>query len=225
MAKTVTANQIFIGCPWKTIKSKYEGMLSYLHNSQPLSFILIGREDDQSAEDLFNVIKSKLTSSSYAIFDVTYGNANVSLEFGIADALEIPSALYLNTFKSPSKSQHDRAIISDLSGRRRKEYKNETQLWKLLEQFCKSHEFTKKFSKCMEKQLKRYSRGKKRRYKLLALRCIHSLDSKEKIRREDLFHSLSQTYTTVEIETVLKILKSGNLLSVSQGRYSFVELA
>ena len=52
----------------------------------------MGRGDSQEAQDLPDVIKERLFSSSLAVFDVTGGDANVSLEFGLAEANEIPRA-------------------------------------------------------------------------------------------------------------------------------------
>jgi len=52
----------------------------------------VGRGDSQEAQDLPDVIKERLFSSSLAVFDVTGGDANVSLEFGLAEANEIPRA-------------------------------------------------------------------------------------------------------------------------------------
>ena len=56
----------------------------------------MGRGDSQEAQDLLDVIKERLFSSSLAVFDATCGNANVSLEFGLAEANEIPCAKTAN---------------------------------------------------------------------------------------------------------------------------------
>lgn len=82
----VISNQIFIGYPWRTIRPKYLKIIQKLEKRFPLYLVLVGREVDHSAEELLKVIKQSLLSSSAAIFDVTGGNANVSLEFGIADS-------------------------------------------------------------------------------------------------------------------------------------------
>jgi hypothetical protein len=46
---------------------------------------------------LLEVIKERRESSSFAVFDASGGNANVSLEYGYAEAFDIPRALYLST--------------------------------------------------------------------------------------------------------------------------------
>jgi len=56
----------------------------------------VGRGDSQEAQDLLDVIKERLFPSSLAVFDATGGNANVSLEFGLAEANEIPCAKTAN---------------------------------------------------------------------------------------------------------------------------------
>src|SRR5689334_22627240 len=94
--KEIIPNQIFIGCPWKTVRKKYLGISEQLKKKFPVHFVIIGSEVGNSAEDLLNNIKSKLESSSDALFDVTGGNPNVSLEFGFAEGRNIQSALYMS---------------------------------------------------------------------------------------------------------------------------------
>jgi hypothetical protein len=96
VAKTgVIPNQVFIGCPRKIVRVKYERAIVSLSKKFPISFIIIGRADGQDAEDLLKIIKEKLLSSSYVVFDATGGNPNVSLEFGIPKRM---------TFRGPSTS-------------------------------------------------------------------------------------------------------------------------
>jgi hypothetical protein len=115
--REVIPNQVFIGVPWKHVRSRYDRVIDRLKIRSPLSFIIVGRGDDQDAEDLLEVIKGKLENSSYAVFDATWGNANVSLEYGYAEAKNIPRVLYLSTHKASRKSK-DTAIISDLAGKK-----------------------------------------------------------------------------------------------------------
>jgi hypothetical protein len=78
----VIANQVFLAIPWKGVRSKYEACVDRLKSRSPLSFVIVGRADNQDAQDLLEVIKGRLDHSSCAIFDASGGNANVSLEFG-----------------------------------------------------------------------------------------------------------------------------------------------
>jgi hypothetical protein len=91
----IIANQVFVGCPYKTIRAKYERAIDELNKKFPLSFVIVGRGDGREAEDLLELIKERLFSSSQAIFDATAGNANVSLEFGLAETDDMPRTLYL----------------------------------------------------------------------------------------------------------------------------------
>ena len=90
-------NQVFLGVPWKNVRAKYETIVEDCRKRYPLSFVIVGREGNQDAEDLFEVIKKRILSSSYAIFDATGGNANVSLEYGFAEANDVQrhSQIYL----------------------------------------------------------------------------------------------------------------------------------
>ena len=67
----VIPNQVFLGIPWKTVRPKYESIIDKLRKTFPISFAIVGRQDNQDAEDLLEVIKKRLLTSSYAIFDAT----------------------------------------------------------------------------------------------------------------------------------------------------------
>jgi hypothetical protein len=87
-------NQVFVGLPWRIVRPKYERIISALEKKYPLHFTIVGRDDNQDAEALFEVIKGRIMSSSYALFDATGGNANVSLEYGYAEGIEVPRAIF-----------------------------------------------------------------------------------------------------------------------------------
>jgi hypothetical protein len=70
-AKQFIANQIFVGLPWKNVKKTYDVVIIELEKKYPLRFSIVGRDNKQSAENLFDIIKAKISSSSYAIFDAT----------------------------------------------------------------------------------------------------------------------------------------------------------
>jgi hypothetical protein len=107
-------NQVFIGAPWHTVRPKYERAIVKLRKKYPLSFVIVGRSQSQEAEDLLQAIKEAILGSSYAIFDATGGNPNVSLEYGFAEAHDIQRALYLSTHAA-SKTSTDTPIIADLA--------------------------------------------------------------------------------------------------------------
>jgi hypothetical protein len=119
---------VFVGLQWKNVRPRYEKCIDRLEKKYPLHFTIVGRKDAQDAEGLLGVITARLERSSYGIFDATSGNANVSLEYGYAEALVIPRVIFLSTHKA-SRQTGSGTIISDLSGKRRVEYKNE-QTWR-----------------------------------------------------------------------------------------------
>ena len=110
-------NQVFIGLPWKNVRPKYDHIIPMLEKKYPLHFTIVGRNDGQDARDLFEIIKQRITSSSYAVFDATSGNANVSLEYGFAEGIEVPRAIFVSAHKAAQKQTPGSPIISDLERR------------------------------------------------------------------------------------------------------------
>lgn len=224
----VIPNQIFIGCPWKNIRGKYERVIGKLTKSFPLSYVIVGRDEEQDAEDLLAIIKTKLLSSSHAIFDATDGNANVSLEYGLAEAEDLPRVLYLCTHGASRRISKDHPIISDLAGKRRMQYAQESRLSALLSSFSKRHSYTVRFERFLKDQFRGLPKGQKRRARYLALKVIHSLDEKESVRREDIVLNLQadiSKYKETEIDNMIKSLHRVRLIVASPGRYSTVTMS
>ncbi|TAK10028.1 hypothetical protein EPO44_00545 [bacterium] len=225
--KVVVPNQVFIGCPWKTIRPKYERVVGKLGKSYPLSYVIVGRDKEQNAEDLLTVIRDKLLTSSHAIFDATGGNANVSLEYGLAEAEDIPRVLYLCTHGAAKRSSTDQPIISDLAGKQRMQYAQEERLLTLLRTLSKQHSYTLRFERFLTTKSKRKSKGDKKRARSLALKVIHSLDEKDIVRREDIVLNLQadvSAYKEVEIDQMIRALHQAGLIMSSRGRYSQVSM-
>jgi hypothetical protein len=225
--RTVIPNQVFIGCPWKTIRAKYERVIGNLKKSVPLSFVIVGRDEDQDAEDLLAVIKNKLLSSSHAIFDASGGNANVSLEYGLAESEDLPRTLYFCTHGAAKSSGKDHPIIADLAGKRRMQYTQGARLAALLGTFSRQHSYTVRFERFLRGAFKRKSKGDKKRARSLALKVVHSLDEKDTVRREDIVLNLQADiaqYTEHEIDQMIKLLHRAKLIIASRGRYSDVTM-
>jgi hypothetical protein len=221
----VISNQVFLGLPWRNVRPRYESCIDKLERSYPLYFTIVGRKDAQDAEDLLKVITERISTSSYGIFDATGGNANVSLEYGYAEALDLPRAIYVCTHRASSRGKAS-TIISDLGGKRRVEYTNERSLQNRLEIFCKNHDYTKRFESFIQKRIRTQRRGVKKRQRTLALKMIHYLDGKEKARRADMIQSMqARGYTETEVSEMLTKLHSVGLLKVSPGRFSDVTVA
>ena len=222
---TVIPNQVFVGLPWRNVRPRYEKCIDKLEQKYPLHFTIIGRKDAQDAEDLLQVITARIDASSYGIFDATGGNANVSLEYGYAEAVDLPRALYFSTHKAAAGGSGG-TIISDLGGKRRVEYKNEQSLRTRLDTFCKDHDYTKRFESFLQKRVRPKKRGEKKRQRTLALKLIHHLDGRTKARRADMVQSLQASgYSEKEISDMLTKLHREGLMVVSRGRFSDVRVA
>jgi hypothetical protein len=221
----IVANQVFVGLPWRNVRPRYEKSIDKLHQKYPLHFTIVGRKDAQDAEDLLEIIKTRIDTSSYAIFDATGGNANVSLEYGYAEAVDLPRALYLSTHKAATGGKGG-TIISDLGGKRRIEYTNEQSLRTRLNTLCKDHDYTKWFEAFLQKRVRPKKQGEKKRQRTLALKLIHHLDGREKARRADMVQSLQvNRYSEREISDMLSKLNKEGLLKVGRGRFSEVRIA
>lgn len=224
----VIPNQVFIGCPWKTVRPKFENCIGVLSKKSPLSFILIGRDDGQEAVDLLKLIKSKIESSSHAIFDATGGNANVSLEYGYAEATGVPVALYLSSHKASRRATRDSPIIADLAGKRRNQYSRAARLQALLTEFSRDHNYTKRFESFVAGAQRRFTKiVDKRRFRALALTVIHALDNKESLRRADLIQNVlgdSPELSESTVDEMIKRLHATQLIRCEPGRYSTVTI-
>jgi hypothetical protein len=219
-------NQVFVGLPWKNVRPKYDKIISTLEKKFPLHFTIVGRNDAQDAQDLFEIIKQRIATSSYAVFDATGGNANVSLEYGYAEGIEVPRAIFLSAHRAALKGSGASPIISDLHGKRRVQYKTEKTLSLELHKLCREHDFTKRFEKALLAALKGKTKGAKRRGRALALKTVRALDGKANMRRAELVqHLQAQSYAEREVEAMLKKLHSGGVVKSTVGRFSQVYVA
>jgi hypothetical protein len=223
MKRKFTANQIFVGLPWKNVRGKYDKIIPQLEKKYPLHFTIVGRNDGQDASDLFEIIKSRILSSSYGIFDATSGNANVSLEYGYAEGIDLPRSIFLSAHKAAQKTTFGSPIISDLTGKRRMQYKTEKALIIELNKLCKEHDYTKRFERTLTRSLKRKSRGAKKSGRSLALKIIRILDGKGQARRADIVQKLqADGYKEKEINEMLKKMHINEMIKCTVGKFSDV---
>ena len=218
-------NQVFLGLPWKTVRPKYERIVATLKKRFPLSFVIVGREDNQDAEDLLEVIKKRILTSSYAIFDATGGNANVSLEFGFADAHDVPRALYVSSHKASKRTSKESPIIADLAGKKQNRYAQAGSLEFLLRAFCKNHAYTKRYERFLATSFKRRASGQKKRLRSLSLKIVHCLAEEGKARRTDVVQTLQADvsgYSREEIDDMILRMHKADLINSVQGPYSTV---
>lgn len=219
------ANQVFVGLPWKNVRPKYEKIIRKLESKFPLYFTIIGRNDGQDAGNLFEIIKQRVASSSVALFDATGGNANVSLEYGYAEGIEVPRVIYLSTHKAAQQKAGD-PIISDLGGKRRIQYKTESGLSTALQKFSKEHDYTQRFERALSRAFPDLTKGKKRRMRTLAIKLIHAFDGYSEARRAEVVQKLqAQGYTATEIESMLRKLHSAGVILCTVGRTSKIRVA
>ena len=173
------------------------------------------------------MIKKRILTSSYAIFDATGGNANVSLEFGFSEANDIPRALYLSTHKATKAPTKEAPIIADLAGKKQNRYAQLSSLDKLLRQFSHNHAYTKRFEQFLATTFRRRSKGDKKRLRSLALKIVHQLSSDGKARRSDVVQSLQADgagYSRDEIDDMIYRMHNAGLVSSVQGPYSTVTI-
>jgi hypothetical protein len=223
-ALETVANQVFIGCPWHKVRPKYERVIAEFQSKFPLYFLIIGRNNGQEAKDLLDHIVRALLSSSFAIFDATSGNPNVSLEYGIAEATGIPRALYLSTHASGNQSR-DSPIIADLAGKTRNHYKQEHALKKLMSEAAKGHKYTQRFERFLHNEFRFESKGVKRSARVLALKVIHSRDGGGTRRRSDIVQDLQvEGYREKGIDEMIRRLHRAELVRSEPGRYSTVSI-
>ena len=128
--------QVFVGCPFKSnVRKSYDRLKADLESQTPLRIVLADTTSISSTDYLLEHITSLIRDSAACVFDATGGNPNVSLEVGIAHALPAEFLLTFNSRKPRSPSLKARkgtkrppdlgkAIIADLQGRNRIEYKS-----------------------------------------------------------------------------------------------------
>lgn len=217
---------MFVGCPWRVVRPKYETAAKQLSRKYPIAFRIVGREADQSVNELLQRIKDTLYSSNYAIFDLTGGNPNVTLEYGLADAFGVNRAIYLSSRRGGPRRTADSAIVSDLAGLTRQQYAQQAGLTRHLSRLCEAHPYTLQFERFMGRY-RRKSPGEKRRLRTLALKIIHSLDHHQRLRRSAIVDTLladGAGYAAADISEMILRLHQAELLISQQGPYAWVSI-
>ena len=83
--------QVFIGCPFaKEVRSSYDRLKREVEAATPLSLVLADTVGVSSSNYLLDSITTLIRESTSCIFDATGGNANVSLEVGVAHTVLNP---------------------------------------------------------------------------------------------------------------------------------------
>lgn len=215
MAHDRSANQIFVGYPWKTYRPHWEGIIKELHKWSPLHFVAIGRRAGQPAAQLLSTILQTIDRSSAAFFDASAGNPNVALEYGYARATLDESTIYLFRDENAASSTGPGSpIISDLAGAIATQYAlNDSRLKAAVEEVAKAHPYVKRFERfCRQRK---YKGGTRR----LLVRIIRQLDGKPSMLRRELLDNLIHEAKKPEAYIVkyLKELHGAGLVTISKG--------
>ncbi len=181
--RTVVPNRIFLAYQWLFYRPIFEGVCADLHRTYPVYFYAVGRPAGQPAQAVVDKIKSVLLSSMAAMFDASRGNANVSLEYGLAHFVpNLPNYLLIDQHVLPNQVNVGTAIISDLAGstQNRWNVQDPTTLKTHLQAIAENHEYTKRS--------KRYcrDRGMTRGQFRSPLKVIRIFDERETILRREL---------------------------------------
>ncbi len=211
-------NRIFLAYPWETYRPHYETACQSLHKKYPVYFYAVGREKGTPAIDMFQKIKEVIGTSSYAVFDASKGNANVSLEYGLAELTpQLELFLLIDEHTIPSRSTPGTAIIADLAGVRQNRWRIDDPdgLKSHLEAIAERHQYTKRF--------KQWTRRHKMRGGAIAsfTRIIRKFDGREEILRRELVDELvsdSTRATEQEVDQRLKRLHDAGLITITRGR-------
>lgn len=216
---TVKVNQFFIGCPWKTIRPKYEQVIAFLKEEYPIECVIVGRTTGHDAKELWGVIRDKIEESALCIFDAGFSNPNVALEFGYAEGAGKRSILMYYERKS-KKLKSDSSIISDLAGTIRKPWKSTKSLKMILRKEFEQNTYVRNFMSFVRKH--KYAKKKR----LVAVAAIHILNGQKK-SKPDLILALENkfpTYKSIDFGKIIDQLAKAELLLVKPGRYGGVSV-
>jgi len=196
----------------------YEKVCDELHKSYPVYFYAIGRPQGQPADALFDKIKSVILSSTAAIFDASRGNANVSLEFGLAHFVPgLQQFLLIDQNAMPTHVNVGTPIVSDLAGatQNRWDLAKVDTLKQHLKAIAENHEYTKRFRKyCRSRKL---VKGQFR----TPLKVIRMFDERDSMLRRELVDQLQVAWPgkpEKKISELVRDLHDAGLITVTKGR-------
>jgi len=212
--------QLFVGCPFQSrLRRNYDRLKAELEAETPLRVVLADTASITSSDDLLEHITALIRDSAACLFDATGANPNVSLEVGIAHALPTNFLLTISTRQlHPPRTASDRlratrsatrnAIIADLQGRNRIEYKTYRSLKEQVQRRYLSalpylrrwHEFEKNH----------------RSYAPLALAVLHEIRASGRTSRPRLDALLSAS--GISATALLRALTRQRLITTRGGR-------
>ena len=212
--------QVFIGCPFRApIRKNYDKLKAELERDTPLHVVLADTTAISSTDYLLEHITSLIRESAGCIFDATDGNANVSLEVGVAHALPADFVLTLYTRRPRTKEQRAaesvlsregeiKPIISDLQGRNRIEYKTFRALkQQLMERYLSTLPYMRRWNNF---------RRRNSSYLKYALQVFEEIRTSGRTLRPRVIAVLDGT--GIHADDMLGVMAEAKLLSVKRGR-------
>jgi hypothetical protein len=216
--RTIVPNRIFLAYQWHINRPIYEKICAELHKSFPVYFYAVGRPSGQQAEALLGKIESVMLSSTEAVFDASRGNANVSLEYGLAYFVpDLKQYLLIDQSSLPSQINVGTPIVSDLAGsmQNRWDLAKPSTLKEHLQAIAENHPFTTRFRRyCRDRRL---TRGQYR----APLKVIRLFDAREAILRREAIDQLQSEWngkTVKDIEKLLTDMHNAGLITMTPGR-------
>lgn len=223
-SRKIVQNRIFLAYQWYTYREKYERACNVLHQSYPVYFYAIGRPKGQPAETLLGKIESVLYSSSQAVFDASKGNANVSLEYGLARHIpNMKKHLFIDSTSVPTGTTPGTPIISDLAGTtaNRWELDKLNTLISHLKAIAERHPYTKRFrAYCRRQRL----RGGQIKRTMMVIRLFDEEDSILRSEALDLLGDRFKGSKRSEIVDLLTKMHSSELIKISRGNPSKISI-
>lgn len=216
--RAVVPNRIFLAYQWHIYRTVYEDVCASLHRTHPIYFYAVGRPAGQPAEALLERINSVLLSSTAAVFDASRGNANVSLEYGLAHFIpNLQSYLLIDQHVLPNQVNVGTPIISDLAGstQNRWQFGRPETLAVHLRAIAENHPYTKRFRRYC--RARRLTAGQFR----APLKVIRLFDERESILRREVLDELTAEWrnrSQREIERLLTDLHRAGLITITPGR-------
>jgi hypothetical protein len=215
VAKSKSANRVFVGYPWKTYRAHWERAIEQLHKQTPVHFMAIGREPRQPAAQLLTKILQAIDRSTAVMFDASAGNPNVALEYGYSRATFDDASIYLFIDENATSSSGPGSpIMSDLAGTVANRFAlNDNRLRETLAAIARNHPYHKRFDRLC--RLRKY-RGGTRRF---LIRVIRQLDGQDSILRRELIDNIvhEARKTANYVESYVKVLHKAGLITVSRG--------
>lgn len=214
----IVPNRVFLAYQWHVYRPIYEKICDGLHKKYPIYFFAIGRPAGQPAEALLDKIKGVMLSSTAAVFDASRGNANVSLEFGLAHFVPgLQQYLLIDQNSMPTQVNVGTPIISDLAGatQNRWDLSKVDTLRQHLEAIADNHEYTKRFrAYCRNRK---FVKGQFR----TPLKVIRMFDERDTMLRRELVDLLQAEWRSKSIDDInywIRDLHNAGLITVTKGR-------